>query len=350
MASLVVEHFEAAEGGASLDGTLTVGRGTDNDVVLEHPTVSRHHAIIERVASEYFINDLGSRNATRVNGRTVRERRPLASGDKIRFGQVRVMFIISSDAARTASLDRSQSPSMEPGILFNCPCGTRLWAKAEAATGMVTCGKCNAQVVVPSESTKADSGETVSGMSVVSRAEPEQLAAPVHTGTCSICQWPTTTEDHVTDCPDCGLTFHAECWRENCGCSAYGCAQVNALPPKVQRPESPLSIAASADSEADAEAPLEAPATSSLEEPATASGLPVAHAALATSVVGGLIGLLGFGALSLVSLIVCLTLLAKRRGSRKLLLLAAALSLVGMAGGGVVSAMWWLSWSPGVLR
>jgi hypothetical protein len=35
--------------------------------------------------------------------------------------------------------------------------------------------------------------------------------------------------DEILACPQCGLRFHAECWAENRGCSAYGCAQVGAL-------------------------------------------------------------------------------------------------------------------------
>src|SRR5215218_4995660 len=231
MSNLIVEHPAHASAAPVHDGTLTVGRGADNDIVLDHPTVSRHHAIIERIAGEYFIEDLKSRNGTRVNARTVRERRPLQGGDKIRFGQVRVTFVIATDDAgsSTPSLERTPSgPAMEPGILFDCACGTRLWAKCEAAEGIVTCGKCGCDVVVPKDSARADSSETVSGMTFV---VPETLAAPVQTGTCSICQWQTNTEDQTTHCPACGLMFHTVCWQENCGCSAYGCAQVNVLAP-----------------------------------------------------------------------------------------------------------------------
>src|SRR5215203_5419418 len=101
MPNLIVEHSQDTAG-ATIDGTLSVGRGADNDIVLDHPTVSRHHATIERVHGAYFITDLRSSNGTRVNARSVRERRSLASGDKIRFGQVRVTFIVQDDAAQTA--------------------------------------------------------------------------------------------------------------------------------------------------------------------------------------------------------------------------------------------------------
>jgi len=49
---------------------------------------------------------------------------------------------------------------------------------------------------------------------------------------CGICQSSVYPTEATTTCPKCGLTFHAECWRENWGCAAYGCEQVNVLKPK----------------------------------------------------------------------------------------------------------------------
>ena len=41
---------------------------------------------------------------------------------------------------------------------------------------------------------------------------------------CSICQTAIIAGEEVVSCPHCGLPFHQECWAENQGCSAYGCA------------------------------------------------------------------------------------------------------------------------------
>jgi hypothetical protein len=51
---------------------------------------------------------------------------------------------------------------------------------------------------------------------------------------CGICHTRFETEDARTSCPECGLAFHADCWTENWGCSAYGCSQVNALNPRIE--------------------------------------------------------------------------------------------------------------------
>lgn len=336
MPDLIAQNSDTATG-ATLDAALRIGRGSDNDVVLDHPTVSRHHAIIERVGSAYFIRDLGSRNMTRLNGRTLRARRPLTAGDGIRFGQVRVTFAPAGDPSAPPVLERSQANASPSGIVFNCVCGVRLWAKDEAVSGVVTCRKCHAKVVVPAESTNADSGETVCGVAFSASAAPEGLAAPVQSGMCSICQWPTNTEDAITTCPACGLTFHAECWCENGGCSAYGCAQVNALTPQQ-----------TASAHEPEWRPTAMPPASPLE-PAP-RGIPAGHAMLGASVIAGLIGLLIFGAFPLIVLMMSLVALAQRRPAKekKLLLLAVAIAIFGAVAGACVSLMVWLGWSPGV--
>jgi hypothetical protein len=40
---------------------------------------------------------------------------------------------------------------------------------------------------------------------------------------CSICQSGIIAGEHIVFCPDCALPFHEECWKENGGCSQYGC-------------------------------------------------------------------------------------------------------------------------------
>lgn len=48
-----------------------IGRSTTNDIVIEIPEVSRHHARIEYDHGQFRITDLGSTNGTTVNGRRV---------------------------------------------------------------------------------------------------------------------------------------------------------------------------------------------------------------------------------------------------------------------------------------
>jgi len=41
---------------------------------------------------------------------------------------------------------------------------------------------------------------------------------------CPFCRFPIKKGDEVITCPDCQTTLHADCWRENGGCTTYGCS------------------------------------------------------------------------------------------------------------------------------
>jgi len=71
---------------------LTLGRSPDNDVVLGDSVVSRHHAILERIGTGWFIRDLNSSNGTDVNGDRVIGERVLRNGDEILIGRSRLVF------------------------------------------------------------------------------------------------------------------------------------------------------------------------------------------------------------------------------------------------------------------
>ncbi len=56
---------------------------------------------------------------------------------------------------------------------------------------------------------------------------------------CGICQTIIGPEEKLTFCNECKLPFHEECWKENLGCSAYGCPNVNILKVKAERAVTP---------------------------------------------------------------------------------------------------------------
>jgi adenylate cyclase len=69
-----------------LSGTrLTLGRGTDNDVVLADVSVSRHHAELRATAGRWTVHDLRSTNGIEVNRARVESAR-LAPGDRLVIG------------------------------------------------------------------------------------------------------------------------------------------------------------------------------------------------------------------------------------------------------------------------
>ncbi|MDP8248098.1 MAG: adenylate/guanylate cyclase domain-containing protein [Candidatus Tritonobacter lacicola] len=74
-----------------------IGRAESCDMRLADPSVSRRHARITGEEGRYFIHDMGSKNGTVVNGRTV-EKAALKSGDFIAIGKYGLMFATEEDA------------------------------------------------------------------------------------------------------------------------------------------------------------------------------------------------------------------------------------------------------------
>jgi hypothetical protein len=65
---------------------VTIGRLSDNTIVLADPQVSRHHATITWQAGAFIIQDLGSANGTYVNDRRITGPQALRDGDTIQTG------------------------------------------------------------------------------------------------------------------------------------------------------------------------------------------------------------------------------------------------------------------------
>jgi FHA domain len=90
--------------GASLilaDGTereltteFAIGRADDNDLTLEKPTVSRHHALVTEEGDRWFLEDRGSFNGTFLNGSRIQAgaKVPLRHGDRVGLGAESIVF------------------------------------------------------------------------------------------------------------------------------------------------------------------------------------------------------------------------------------------------------------------
>jgi predicted component of type VI protein secretion system len=68
-----------------VDEAITIGRGPDNTIIVNDPSVSMHHAQLLLEGDTYRLKDLDSTNGIRVNGKPVTEA-VLRFDDRIRFG------------------------------------------------------------------------------------------------------------------------------------------------------------------------------------------------------------------------------------------------------------------------
>lgn len=84
MSFTLVGRFEGQEIRHVLDeGTVVVGRGVEAGIRLPVASVSRRHAAFTLAGDRLTVEDLGSRNGTRVNGRPVSTAEPLRPGDRL---------------------------------------------------------------------------------------------------------------------------------------------------------------------------------------------------------------------------------------------------------------------------
>lgn len=119
-----MQQATANEARLLIDGTefpLTLprtrmGRYPNNEVVIDHPTVSAYHAeIIRRPDNRHEIVDRESRNGTRVNGALIRSQ-ILKDGDLITLGGSTLHYLSSPAPAQPAYQSPAEADEMyRPG-------------------------------------------------------------------------------------------------------------------------------------------------------------------------------------------------------------------------------------------
>jgi len=95
MARLVlsIDGQELAEYNMSKE-RYTIGRLPDNDIRIDNPAVSGHHALIINILNDSFLEDLNSTNGTYVNGKIVKKH-AMQHGDVITVGHHALRFVDS---------------------------------------------------------------------------------------------------------------------------------------------------------------------------------------------------------------------------------------------------------------
>ncbi len=74
----------------SLDSVTTLGRDVNNTVMVDDEFASGQHAVLTYRGRAWYVEDLGSTNGTYVNGAPVDGVEPLAFGDELQLGNVRL--------------------------------------------------------------------------------------------------------------------------------------------------------------------------------------------------------------------------------------------------------------------
>ncbi|CAO3683764.1 unnamed protein product [Umbelopsis ramanniana] len=114
--------FEILKNGAvvqEFDGParefITVGRLPLCDLELEHPSISRYHAVIQfNGDGKAFLYDLGSGHGTRINKKPVDKYSyvPLAEGDQIKFGESTRLCIFHTEFSEEEEAEETKESSI----------------------------------------------------------------------------------------------------------------------------------------------------------------------------------------------------------------------------------------------
>lgn len=92
---------------------VNLGRGSENDIVIDDGSVSVRHAVMERIDGGYQLRDLGSTNGIKLEGMK-REIVPLRHGLSVKIGDVAFDFTLTEEERE--ALAREKPPEESPII------------------------------------------------------------------------------------------------------------------------------------------------------------------------------------------------------------------------------------------
>ena len=153
----------------SVSDSLSVGRGSDNDVVLGSKQVSRNHAVLSVLNGELYVKDLESSNGTFINEQRIEGNKSqrLNANDTLGFASFNFQVI----APVAATLDNEQAA---PAVSDEPVLSTNAVTSAETIS---TASDSESAVVAPVVSEAADKKPTIEETSIQEPIVKETVAA-----------------------------------------------------------------------------------------------------------------------------------------------------------------------------
>ena len=114
---------------------ITIGRTPDNDVVIDNPAVSTHHARVSFDDEKFKLEDLNSLNGTFVNQQPVRSAF-LKNGDEVSIGKHTLAYQDEGGAMPTMQIRTEQPkalPKLEETVVLDTQKQRELLQKARVA-------------------------------------------------------------------------------------------------------------------------------------------------------------------------------------------------------------------------
>ncbi|MBK6923202.1 MAG: FHA domain-containing protein [Deltaproteobacteria bacterium] len=151
---------------------VTIGRQQGNTIQLTEKNVSRRHAKLTPEGESWVLEDLGSYNGVKVNGRVASGRAVLQEGDVVQIGDYHLALTEDVDR-RSLNYDRARAANdVEPMLVSS---STNLPRLSPAEIAALSSGQHPAQPGAAAAAMPLDSGQMpISRPGVVASSEPAQ--------------------------------------------------------------------------------------------------------------------------------------------------------------------------------
>jgi len=110
----------------------TIGRLPDNDIRIDNPAVSGHHALIINILNDSFLEDLNSTNGTYVNGKIIKKH-AMQHGDVITVGHHSLRFIDGEADEPADEFERTMVIGAREAARLKVPAAAQAAAQPPAA-------------------------------------------------------------------------------------------------------------------------------------------------------------------------------------------------------------------------
>lgn len=126
---------------------MVLGRSSANDITIKHSSISREHCVFYRQGDDWYVEDMGSSNGTKVNNAKIPGATKLNERDIVRAGVARLTF---HAAAATGSDDEGPKAKIaldDDALDFDDDDdddGNQLHLGDDTAPDAITCKECGA--------------------------------------------------------------------------------------------------------------------------------------------------------------------------------------------------------------
>lgn len=124
-------------------GIYTLGRSSDNDLVIEDLSLSRHHARFRWADGHWLVEDLNSKNGTALNGFKVADPAPMRPGDELAPGNLRIQVKSADETGPNVVIEARETGPWAPSLIMkaqelrNASAQAAEGARAVAALGFL---------------------------------------------------------------------------------------------------------------------------------------------------------------------------------------------------------------------